>query len=144
MKKKLIIGRNDKIDLPDMGIENANAKIDTGAYTSSIHCKKIKTVDGVLSFYILLEQNGEKFSRKYQTKDYSRKKIRSSNGESQTRYIIKTKVVLFGKSYMAEFSLSDRSKMKNPILIGRKLLSGRFLVDVSEKNLSFEQKSNPQ
>lgn len=144
MKQLLTIGRTDKVDLPEMGIENVNAKIDTGAYTSAIHCKKIKTSDGVLSFYIDLEQDDQNFSKKYQTRNFSRKKIRSSNGESQTRYVIKTKITLFGKNYVTEFSLSDRSKMKNPILIGRKLLNKKFLVDVSKKNLSFEQKSNPK
>lgn len=144
MKQKKTIGRTDKIDLPDMGIENIHAKIDTGAYTSSIHCHKIKNLDGILSFYITLEHEDGTFSREYQTKEFSRKKIRSSNGQSQTRYVIKSKIMLFGKSYVTEFSLTDRSKMKTPVLIGRKLLNDRFLVDVSKKNLSFEVKSDSQ
>lgn len=142
MKKRITIGRSDKVDLPDLGIENTKAKVDTGAYTSSIHCKKISVDEGVLSFYLRVELSGKSIARKFQTRDFFQKKIRSSNGESQMRYVIKTHILLFGKSYLAEFSLSDRSRMKNPILIGRKLLKDKFLVDVSKKNLSFDLKNS--
>lgn len=137
MKKKKVIGRIDKVDLPELGIEAAKAKIDTGAYTSSIHCKKIKVKDEVLSFYLPVEIEGKKVIKKFQTKLFTQKTIKSSNGSSEIRYIIKAHVILFGKSYLSEFSLSDRSLMKNPILLGRKVLKDRFIVDVSEKNLSY-------
>ncbi|HCX22583.1 MAG: ATP-dependent zinc protease [Flammeovirgaceae bacterium] len=140
MREKKVIGRSDKVDLPDLGIMEANAKVDTGAYTSSIHCKKIKINEGILSFQLPTEIEGKSVVKKFQTRDYYQKSIKSSNGESQKRYIIKTHIVIFGKSYLAEFSLSDRSLMKNPILLGRKLLKDRFLVDVSKKNLSADQK----
>jgi hypothetical protein len=137
--KKRIIGRIDKVDLPDLGIEAAKAKIDTGAYTSSIHCKKIKVKEEVLSFYLPIEIEGKSVIKKFQTKQFTQRTIKSSNGRSEIRYIIKTKLVLFRKGYIAEFSLSDRSLMKNPILLGRKLLKDRFIVDVAEKNLSYQE-----
>lgn len=140
MKTKKTIGRADIVDFPDLGIEGVKAKIDTGAFTSSIHCKKISVKEGVLSFHVSIDQNGTTISKRFETTDYTQKKIRSSNGVAQLRYVIKTKIVLFGKAYPAQFSLTDRSRMKNPVLLGRKLLKGRFLVDVSEKNLSFDLK----
>ncbi|RED98924.1 ATP-dependent zinc protease family protein [Marinoscillum furvescens] len=140
MKVKKTIGRVDKVDLPTLGIENANAKIDTGAYTSSIHCKKIQVIENELCFQLPVDVAGKTILKKFYTKEFFKKGIRSSNGVLQDRYIIKTKIVLFGKSYLTEFSLTDRSQMKNPILLGRKLLKDRFLVDVSQKNLSYEQK----
>ncbi|MEQ8470187.1 MAG: RimK/LysX family protein [Marinoscillum sp.] len=147
MKTKKIIGRVDRVDLPDLGIESAKAKIDTGAYTSSIHCKKIKVDAEVLSFYLPVDFEGKSIIKKFQTKDFTQKKIKSSNGETQKRYVIKTGILLFGKKYLTEFSLSNRSRMKNPILIGRKLLKNRFLVDVTLKNVSLDQsiqqKENP-
>lgn len=142
MKTKKIIGRVDLVDLPDLGIDSAKAKIDTGAYTSSINCKKINVDEGIITFYLPIEMEGKRLIKKFQTKDFTQKKVRSSNGESQMRYVIKTGIILFGKRYLAEFSLSDRSKMKNSILIGRKLLKDRFVVDVALKNLSFDQKTN--
>lgn len=140
MKKKKTIGRVDRIDFPDLGIQNAVAKIDTGAYTSSIHCKKIYLEEGLLCFHIPMMQDKETKVKKFRTQSFTQRKVRSSNGQIQHRFVIKTHVTLFGKNYKAEFSLTDRSKMKNPVLIGRKLLKDRFLVDVTEKNLSFEAK----
>lgn len=131
----------DKVDLPELGIENAKAKIDTGAYTSAIHCTKIRLKDEALSFFFPIEIEGKRVTQKFQTRTFTRKVIRSSNGKQESRFIIKTKIILFGKSFVTDFSLSDRSRMKNPVLLGRKLLKGKFIVDVSKKNLSFDSKT---
>jgi len=40
------------------------------------------------------------------------------------------------------FTLADRSKNNFPVLIGRKTLKGKFLVDVSK--MSVEKSSNPK
>ncbi len=140
MKNKIIIGRKDKIDLPDFEIFNVNAKIDTGAYTSSIHCVKIKVIDGILHFQIPGLKDHQVL-KDFQTNIFTTKRVKSSNGSSETRYLIKTHISLFGKLYNVEFTLTDRSKMKNPILLGRKVLRSRFIVDVSKKNLSYNLKN---
>ena len=143
MKTKKTIGRTDKVDLPTLGLDNVQAKIDTGAYTSAIHCSKIhlekdETGKDLLTYTISGSRLGKGMkARKFRTAEFKLKKIRSSNGQVQERYIIKTKIKLFNKIYHTEFSLSDRSHMKNPILLGRKLLSGRFVVDVAAEDLSF-------
>ncbi|MBK6266658.1 ATP-dependent zinc protease [Marivirga sp. S37H4] len=145
-KKKRVIGRTDKVDLPELGLVNVQAKIDTGAYTSAIHCSKIhidtgKNGEDLLVYTISGSRLGKGMrARKFVTDNFKLKKIRSSNGQVQQRYVIKTKLKLFNKIYTTEFSLSDRSHMKNPILLGRKLLNGRFLVDVAEEDLSFKYK----
>ncbi len=59
------------------------------------------------------------------------KKVKSSNGKTEERIFVKTIIELFGRRYKAELSLTDRKDMKFPMLIGRKYLQGRFLVDVS-------------
>jgi len=135
-KEKIVIGRSDIVDLPDLGVENIHAKIDTGAYRSSLHCKKVYLENGFL-YFTLHTATG---FQEYATKEWSQKEIRSSNGKIQKRYVIKTSMKLFGRRYKASISLSDRSKMKNPLLIGRKMLTKRFIVDVSKKNLSYELK----
>lgn len=138
MKNKILIGRIDKIDLPDFEIFNVNAKIDTGAYTSSIHCTHIEVVDDILNFEI--PGLKEKEIKKFRTTYFTTKKVRSSNGKLQARYTIKTHLLLFGHLYHEEFTLTDRSKMKNPVLLGRKVLMNRFIVDVSKKDLSYNLK----
>lgn len=140
-KKVWLIGRQDKIDLPDFDLKDIDAKIDTGAYTSSINCSrvKVKLVNGVkeLSFYLSGSRIHEKKSRMFKTTDFRKKKIRSSNGQIEERYVVKAIMVVFEKRLKVEFSLADRSKMKFPVLIGRKILAERFIVDVSKKNISY-------
>ncbi|MCB0803276.1 MAG: ATP-dependent zinc protease [Flavobacteriales bacterium] len=69
------------------------------------------------------------------TKNFFRKVVKSSNGRKEKRYIIKTVIQLGGKKRKTDVSLTDRGKMKYPVLIGRKVLKNGFLVDVSQKNL---------
>lgn len=147
MKERLItIGRQDKVDIPELNLLDIDAKVDTGAYTSSINCSrvKVKTVDGVktLTFYISGSRIHERKARKFSTTRFEQRKIRSSNGITESRYIIDTAIILFGKKKKLELSLADRSKMKFPILLGRKFLTDKYVVDVSRKNLSHKQKNN--
>lgn len=138
--EKKIIGRLDKVDLPDFGVEDIHAKIDTGAYRSSLHCKKVRLEGDILKFQV----KTEKGYREFASNSWSKKTIKSSNGSSENRFVIKTRMIIFGKTYITSFSLTDRSEMQNPMLIGTKMLKGRFIVDVSQKNLSFAQKLSKQ
>ncbi|MCH7411294.1 ATP-dependent zinc protease [Belliella sp. DSM 111904] len=143
MEKK-IIGRKERIDLPDWGLKRVSAKVDTGAYTSSIHClfTEEKEVDGVMTlFYKVLSPDHKRYQDiTYSTTFYTQKKVKNSFGQAEVRYKITTKVSMFDEEFEAEFTLTDRSKMRNAILIGRKMVQGRFLVDVSAMNLSQKTK----
>jgi hypothetical protein len=77
----------------------------------------------------------------HQTTDYAQKKVKNSFGQAEVRYKVKTKVIMFDEEFEAEFTLTDRSKMRNAILLGRKMIQGKFLVDVSEVNLSQKSKT---
>jgi hypothetical protein len=137
---KKIIGRRERITLPEWGLKNVTGKIDTGAYTSSIHCDYVeeKEEDGkMVLFFKVLEPSDKKYNGKLiRSESYSQKKVKNSFGQAEVRYKVTTKVIMFGVEFDAEFTLTDRSKMRNPILLGRKMLIGRFIVDVQEVNLS--------
>ncbi|ERM84790.1 hypothetical protein P872_24075 [Rhodonellum psychrophilum GCM71 = DSM 17998] len=138
--EKRTIGRRERISFPDWGLKMVTGKVDTGAYTSSIHCEyaEEKTIDGKkILFFKVLSPNDKKYNGQLlQTEDYTQKKVKNSFGQSEIRYKVSTKVVMFGEEFEAEFTLTDRSKMRNAILLGRKLFYGRFLVDVQQVNLS--------
>lgn len=144
MKSSYTIGRNDIIDLPELDLFNIKAKVDTGAFTSALHCSRIKVSDRegtpIVSFQISGATIGRKGSTKFETSDFTQRKIKSSTGHIENRVIIKTRLVLFGKKFRTEFSLTDRSGMKFPVLLGRKFLKKGFVVDVREENLSFKMK----
>lgn len=143
-KIKLVIGRKDKVDFPELGIFNIDAKIDTGAYTSSLYCRNINVEEkaGVkkISFNVLDPTHPEYSKKKFKLPIFTKRKIKNSFGQTEERYIIMTKILLFDKLFDLELSLSDRGSMKNPILLGRKLLSNVFLVDVAKFDLSFKEK----
>ncbi len=133
----LILGRSDRVDLPGLGLEDIQAKIDTGAYTSSLHCLRAELIDGHLEFVLLDEEHPEFTGVKYTFKKFEQREIKNSFGEAELRFIIKTKVKIFDQVIKAEFSLSNRGNLKFPVLLGRKILRHRFLIDVTKKDLSF-------
>ena len=137
-----VIGRTDKVDLPAFKLVNVPAKIDTGAYGSSIHCRDVKVVergdDREITFRIPSDRPGP--GRIFHSSNFTRKRVRSSSGHTEERYIITTAIVLFGQEIETSFSLADRSVMKYPLLLGRRVLQRRFVVDVSRTNLSYKAK----
>lgn len=139
MEKK-VIGRKEKISLPKLGLKLVWAKIDTGAFTSSIHAEHIREEEfngkKVLAFQILMPRHPSFTGKTIRFENYSEKKVKNSFGQAEIRYLIETKIRLAGETYTAEFTLSDRTSMKNSILLGRNLLKDRFLVDVTASNLS--------
>lgn len=139
MEKKKI-GRKEKISLPKVGLKLVWAKIDTGAFTSSLHAEGIREEeeDGkkVLKFELLMPGHRDFTGKTLSFEEYKQKKVKNSFGQEETRYLIATKIKIAGETFLAEFTLSDRSSMKNSILLGRKILQDKFLVDVNKVNLS--------
>lgn len=135
-----ILGRYDRIDLPDLGLYDLHAKIDTGAYTCSLHCHKAQVVNGNLEFVLLDEEHPEFTGMKFVFNEFEERDIKNSFGEKERRFVITTTVCIYNENITAEFSLSNRGSLKFPILIGRKILRDRFLIDVKKKNLSYKEK----
>ena len=144
--EKIVIGTVDEIDFTTMGLEDIPCKIDTGAQTSSLHCSKIRLIEkeGVeyLTFRVLDPSHEQYSKKKFQFENFKERKIKNSFGNYEYRYVIRTQVKLFGRRISAEFTLADRGRMRYPVLIGKKLLLNRFVVDVSQRNLNARFKKN--
>lgn len=136
---KKLLGRVDKISFPELKLEHIDVKIDTGAYTSAIHCSRIKELDGKL--YCKFESKGHPNFKSEVVifENYTYTDVKSSNGHKENRYKIKTTAIFFGKSYKINLTLSTRDDMKFPVLIGRQFLKQKFLVDVDLENQSYKQ-----
>jgi len=137
------LGRSDRVDLPGLGLSDIHAKVDTGAYNCSLHCGYSKVVEGQLEFVLLDEEHPEFTGVKYFFKKFAQREIKNSFGEAEMRYVIKTSIRIFDHKIRAEFSLSNRGNLKFPVLLGRKILRGRFLIDVTQKDLYFNSKNLP-
>jgi hypothetical protein len=134
------LGRSDRVDLPGLGLENIHAKIDTGAYTCSLHCSRAEVINGKLEFVLLDEEHPEFTGMKFTVKKFTQREIKNSFGEAEMRFVIKTTIKIFDRKIRAEFTLSDREKLRFPVLLGRKILRNRFLIDVTKKDLYFQSK----
>lgn len=137
---KKVIGRIDKADFPTLDLFDIDIKIDTGAYTSSIHCHKVIIIDNELVCLFYDEGHPHYNGKEFKFKEFSTTKVKSSNGVVQDRYKVKTPIIIFNKKYSISLTLSTRDDMKYPILIGRKFLSKKFMVDVNQKYISYNQK----
>ena len=139
-KRKKVIGRIDLVDFPLLKLNAVSVKIDTGAFTSSLHCDSIEEVvkknKRVIRFKPLDPTHQQYKKKVIESDQYEVRSIRNSFGDDEDRFVITTEIELFDESFEIELSLTDRSDMKYPILLGRKLLANLFVVDVSKTNLS--------
>lgn len=139
MKEKLTIGRYEVVDLPELGMYNIESKIDTGAETSVLHCEdfKIFEKDGhrFITCHIIPHLDQEELLT-LTFPVHRERVVKSSFGQTETRYIFLTKIRMFDRLFDIKLSLRDRSSMSYPMLLGRNFISGKFLVDVSKKGLA--------
>ncbi len=139
-EEKKIIGRTDKVDLPLLDLKDIDAKIDTGAYTSSIHCVDIREIDQTLQCSFLDAMHPEYNRKRFTFKNYDISAVKSNNGQVEVKYAIRTQIVVFEKTYPITLNLSPGDDMRFPLLISRRFLSGKFLVDPQLENQSYNQK----
>ncbi|HEU4716677.1 MAG TPA: RimK/LysX family protein [Bacteroidia bacterium] len=128
------VGRREVVDFPDLGLFGLTAKIDTGANTTALHCHHVRLENGVLHFRLLDESHPEYQDREHVFQKFEQKLIRSSFGEQEMRYIVRTRIRIGKRTIRSIVSLTDRKNMKYPVLIGRRLLKHRFVVDVTKLN----------
>jgi hypothetical protein len=128
------IGRRELISFPDLDLNDLIAKIDTGANTTALHCHDVRVENGVLFFRPLDPQHPYYTGQEFRFEKFEQKIIRSSFGEEENRYIIRSRIRIGTRTIRSIISLTDRKNMKYPVLIGRRLLQKRFLVDVSLLN----------
>jgi len=139
-----IIGRRELVNFPDLNLTNVEAKIDTGAYTSSIHCKEVKRFqkEGMdyVSF-VLLDPGHPLYENKpVEWPLHKIRDVKNSFGAVEKRCTIKTRLSFFEETSVIEISLADRSLMDYPLLLGRKAISKKFVVDVSKIHFAPKQK----
>ncbi|KPL67840.1 hypothetical protein SZ64_06765 [Erythrobacter sp. SG61-1L] len=136
-----VLGWREAVGLPEFGLSGIQAKIDTGARTSALHATHVELIerDGVQHVRFRIDLGHGHETAVCEASHVSRRKITSSNGLSEERIVVTTRLSLGGELFDAEFSLTDRSDMIHPVLIGRTALRKRFLVDPSRTFLRSER-----
>lgn len=129
-----IIGRAEHADLLDLGVNKVPVKIDTGADASSIWAHVIERRDENLHV-IFFGEKSEFYTgveHVFHESEFQVTRVANSFGNREIRYKIKLRIRIKGRIINGTFTLADRSKKLYPILIGRSLLTKKFLVDVSK------------
>ena len=136
-----IIGRTDRVDFPDLGLHEVAVKIDTGAEGSVLHCEEITLLPSGILHFVPLSPTHPNFQPKgFEVTEFFEVPVRNSFGQRKKRFIVELQVLVFGQLITTPFSLTNRAKMKYPALLGCWFLENGFLVDVTKKNLSFNNK----
>ncbi|PID32889.1 peptidase, partial [Candidatus Saccharibacteria bacterium] len=118
-KSRAVVGRVEKIKLAGLFDKALHARIDTGATISSVWASNIHADDDGLHFTLLGEGHPLYTGEVIDFEEYSKRAVRSSNGQAELRYQIKTPVRIKGKRVNARITLADRSTQVYPVLIGR-------------------------
>jgi hypothetical protein len=128
-----IIGWREWMALPDLGLSAIKAKIDTGARTSALHAFLIEPYqeDGVdmLRFLIHPIQHNQEFEVECRCPVFDKREVTDSGGHCEMRYVIQSDVVVGDNRWPIQLTLTNRDTMSFRMLLGRRAMEERFLVD---------------
>lgn len=134
-KEKIIVGRVEwvQVDATEMV---AKARVDSGAQTSSIHAENVteKMIEG--EKYVQFETIDDQDNRHvFIKKVIASTVVRSSTGEANSRYVVRMNIKMAGRDHEVNVNLNDRTGLVYRFLVGRNLLMGNYVVDVSQSRL---------
>jgi hypothetical protein len=133
MKASTVIGQVETVALPAIATAMVHARIDTGAKTSAVWVSHYS--EDANGLHVTFFGPGfPAYTGEIVTfNEYAETVVASSNGIAEHRFKVKLQVTISGRVINAWFTLADRSKQTYPVLIGRNILRGKFLVDVSRR-----------
>lgn len=138
-----MIGRHVRVNIPNFGLDSILAKVDTGAYQSALNASdiSIEKVDGsqILHFTVAHQlADGKNVAKKQSVNEFDIVQVTNTSGIPQQRYRIRVPIEIHGKTFKTPVTLVDRSEMKSPLLLGRRLLRGRFLINPELSRKAYE------
>ena len=142
MSDKHLVGALELCDLPQLYLTSLEARVDTGATTSSLHVDNIEEFKQNSELWIRFDIHPDSHDVNQvvqrEAKVKSVRKVKSSNATYQKRHVIETEIFIAGMQWSIELTLTDRSEMKYLMLLGREAMSGRLIVDPEHEFLLAE------
>jgi len=136
MNKKIIVGSLEICSLPNIGLTDLQVRIDTGAKTSSLHVDNLEKIKSKGKPWVRFDIHPDIYNIDSMIQGeaaiHDVRCVKSSNGVSEERYVIKTDIILGDDSWPIEITLTNRADMSNLMLLGRQGMKNRMLVDPSK------------
>ncbi|MDA8698879.1 30S ribosomal protein S6--L-glutamate ligase [Flavobacteriaceae bacterium] len=130
---KIIVGSEEWCGLPQLNIPAIKARVDSGAKTSALHAVNIipfkKDGDPWVRYEVHPLQNDGKTSIHCESPVIDKRKVKSSSGLSELRYVIKSIISIAESTWEIDLTLTNRDSMGYRMLLGRQAMAGKMLVD---------------
>ncbi len=137
--KTLVLGWEEWVRLPELGLPAVKAKVDTGARTSALHAFYVEPFavrrSRKVRFGIHPVPRRDDIAVICTARLVDRREVRSSNGEREQRYVIETPIRIGDREWPIEVTLTNRNLMTYRMLLGRQAIPDGALVDPSSSFL---------
>jgi ribosomal protein S6--L-glutamate ligase len=134
-----VLGWEEWVALPELGLPAIKAKVDTGARTSALHAFYVELFGPArarkVRFGVHPVPRRDDIEVECIARMIDRREVRSSNGEREQRYVIETPIRIGEREWPIEVTLTDRGMMSYRMLLGRRAIGGNVLVDPSSSFL---------
>jgi ribosomal protein S6--L-glutamate ligase len=135
----LQFGWEEWLSLPGLGVPAICAKVDTGAKTSALHAFDIETFGPAarpkVRFTVHPIPGREDLVIPCSAPIVDRREVTSSNGETESRYVIETMLEVAGHRWPIEVTLTNRAQMSSRMLLGRQALLDHITIVATDRFL---------
>lgn len=135
----LLVGWKEYLDFPEWKIRRVKAKIDTGARTSALDVAEFRLIEEdqrlMAELLLALHRKRPERVRKVCVPVVRMVLVANSAGVREERPLIEATIRLGPVTKRIPVTVTSRSGMRFPMILGRKALEGDFIVDVSRKYL---------
>ena len=133
IRKLKPIGWREWVALPELGITDIKAKIDTGARTSALHAFALRPFkeNGIdkITFDMHPVQNNVDIVVNCTADIIDKRWVSDSGGHREERFVISTPVIIGQDTWPIEITLTERDSMLFRMLLGRSAIRKRFFVN---------------
>ncbi|NDF33982.1 MAG: ATP-dependent zinc protease [Euryarchaeota archaeon] len=141
VSKRTVLGWREWIGLPELENEPTLAKMDTGAWSNTLHAEEITLTNNGMEQIVRfrLSKNGNWIERPL----FDWRRVRDTGGHDTLRPVIRTTLEIAGQDHDIQLCLQDRSRMKHRIILGRRFLR-QFIIDPSIDCLHPKERTTPR